>query len=128
MDSILFIFRCRKSCKNESDSSELMGDHLDASEIFFERMIRNALCLIKCRRDKFTARKDHVVEIKIVKEFELRKPYDYLQLCLFKVSSYVVEIKIVKEFELRKPCDYLQLCLLKVSYHVVKSRLLRSSN
>jgi len=82
------LLQCRKSCKNESDSSELMGDHLDASEIFFERMIRNALCLIKCRRDKFTARKDHVVEIKIVKEFELRKPYDYLQLCLFKIGRY----------------------------------------
>jgi len=82
------LLRCRHNCSAQAGAATLFAPSLDASQIFFERTVRNALCLIRCRKDTFKGRSNHVADISVDKDFEIRKPYDYLQLCLFKLQRY----------------------------------------
>lgn len=79
---------CRSDCKAEAEAATPLTDPRDNSQVFFETSIRNALCLLKCRRTHFGSRREHVAPANVDRDFEIMKPYDYMQLCLFKLGRF----------------------------------------
>lgn len=64
-----------------------------------ERTLHSTLCLVKCKRDAFGSQYDRTFESNVIHDFKIRKPYDYLQLCYFKVSAkpeYIMIIMIIQ--------------------------------
>jgi len=70
---------------------EMPVDFSDPDMIHFEKMIRNTLCLMRCRRRVFgKERKERIEEPEmIVKQFEEKGIYNYLQLCYFQVRYFI---------------------------------------
>lgn len=62
---------------------------LDDEELFgIEYMYGNAqraLCLFRCKSDRFTAERPPLTNPSVMDEFQNRKPYQYLQFCYWKV-------------------------------------------
>ncbi|KAH1022924.1 prolyl 3-hydroxylase 2 isoform X1 [Dendroctonus ponderosae] len=76
---------CRLKCKQESEASDTLFP-VDIENLrFFEKNIKNTLCLINCKIDS-NGNNDNVDD-EIQKLFEERKPYEYLHLCYFKVND-----------------------------------------
>ncbi|KAF2357680.1 hypothetical protein FHG87_011564 [Trinorchestia longiramus] len=77
---------CRRDCRAEALSSTPLAVHRNNAQEFYETTIKNALCLLKCRQKYFSGRHQHVAALNVDRDFAIRKPYDYLQLCLFKTG------------------------------------------
>ncbi|KAF4533424.1 hypothetical protein B566_EDAN001149 [Ephemera danica] len=75
------IIQCRIKCTNEADNS--MPTALEDVEDlhFYERTLKNTLCLLRCKKKLKPAPLFTFEEIKL---FESLKAYDYLQLCFFQ--------------------------------------------
>ncbi|XP_068220320.1 prolyl 3-hydroxylase 1-like isoform X2 [Palaemon carinicauda] len=82
------IIGCRKKCTEESSAEKLFSEFLTDEDRFFEKSVRNTLCLVKCKKDVFGSRMDRVAEGHVDEDFEIRKPYDYLQLCYYRVGNH----------------------------------------
>nr|XP_045620540.1 prolyl 3-hydroxylase 1-like isoform X2 [Procambarus clarkii] len=80
--------RCRRKCSGESAAGKLMSAKLSEDDRFYERAVYNTLCVVKCKKSIFGSRMDRIVEGNINEDFHNRKPYDYLQLCYFKVDEF----------------------------------------
>ena len=87
------VIECRRECRKASQSSEkdraiFVGDpELE----FFERVTREALCLMDCkgrRTDGMFPRGDEIPS-NVTVDFERKKPYDYLQLCYYQVCKEI---------------------------------------
>lgn len=76
---------CRLECIKESFEKPLVSPHLEDMKLW-EKMIKKTLCLLKCKKNILKNRAE-IVDKKVTYEFETLKPYDYLQLCYFKVSK-----------------------------------------
>lgn len=75
---------CRISCTEEAEQSEPLYP-IDVENLrFYEKAIRNTLCLVKC------GKKDNVFGTQLnratIQVFENRKPYEYLHICYYQVS------------------------------------------
>jgi hypothetical protein len=78
---------CRLMCRAEVDESSSLMSPKNIDDLqFFEKMIRNTLCLIKCNKHN---PKDALNGLpkSTIKEFEDLKPYEYLQLCYYQVRE-----------------------------------------
>lgn len=75
---------CRRKCHGEIDSLDLPEDIDDLR--FFDKAMRKAYCLLKCRRHKLGDR-PHEVDTAIEDKFKERMPYDYLQICSHKMGE-----------------------------------------
>lgn len=84
---------CRLKCKDEAELSDwLYTVNIDDLR-FYEKAIKNTLCIIKCKSDDNVFAKynlNHEVEAL----FENRKPYEYLHICYFQVSK----LEIIEKF------------------------------
>ncbi|CAL4059374.1 unnamed protein product, partial [Meganyctiphanes norvegica] len=80
--------KCRAECHIEADNEELLipEEELTVEQQAMEQYIRNTLCLMKCKREVFGTRRDNIVDADVEKEFKQHRPYDYLQLCYFKLN------------------------------------------
>ncbi|KAK8403828.1 hypothetical protein O3P69_000128 [Scylla paramamosain] len=77
---------CRKNCSHEAREKELLATHTDEEDRYFEHILHSTLCLIKCKNEAFGPQRDRVVESKVLAEFKDMKPYDYLQLCYYRLG------------------------------------------
>lgn len=76
---------CRLRCANDVELAEPLY-HVDIEDLgFYERAIRNTLCIMKCK-NKSGAFGAYNLDKKTESLFENRKPYEYLHLCYFQVS------------------------------------------
>lgn len=76
---------CRLLCKEEAENSEPLYS-VDVENLrFYEKAIRNTLCLIECQKknDVF----DFYLNTATTEVFENRKPYEYLHICYFQVMN-----------------------------------------
>ncbi|XP_042888710.1 prolyl 3-hydroxylase 1-like isoform X2 [Penaeus japonicus] len=78
--------KCREDCHNKENDGPLLSVKLQEEDRFYETTVRTTLCIIKCKKSVFGSRMDRVVEEDVDEYFEMRKPYDYLQLCYFKLD------------------------------------------
>ena len=86
------VVKCRRECRKmasasaEEDKAIFVGDpELE----FFERITKDALCLMDCKKRKTAgklARGDEI-EKTVIYNFETKKTYDYLQLCYYQVRG-----------------------------------------
>ena len=82
---------CKKKCRLERPRSTALfsdDESLDSSDLsFYERAVRNALCIMKCKREIFGKDRVEQVSVETIKDFEEKNPYNYLQLCHYQVRS-----------------------------------------
>lgn len=64
----------------------MLSEKLQETDRFYEKTVRTTLCIVKCKKTVFGSRMDRVVDGNVEEDFDMRKPYDYLQLCYFKVA------------------------------------------
>ncbi|XP_076340695.1 prolyl 3-hydroxylase 1-like isoform X2 [Tachypleus tridentatus] len=81
----LLLVECRKSCRRKDFVLRSGVYHARETMFmaFYEEIIKNALCIMKCyHRSNYL----HVQSVakKTEQEFENKIPYDYIQLCYFK--------------------------------------------
>lgn len=81
---------CRVKCHAEADESTFMGPKEVDDLRFFEKMVRNTLCLLKCNKYNPKGGLNGMPK-DVQKEFEELKPYEYLQLCYFQVSGILAK-------------------------------------
>ena len=82
---------CRLKCHAEADESSFIGPkHFDELQ-FFEKMVRNTLCLLKCNKYNPKGGLNGLPK-KVEKELEDLRPYEYLQLCYYQVSANIANI------------------------------------
>ncbi|XP_071546845.1 prolyl 3-hydroxylase 1-like isoform X2 [Panulirus ornatus] len=80
------VAKCRRECSEETAEAAVLASKLSEDDRFFERAVRNTLCVVKCKKNVFGSRMDRIVEGVVNEDFEMRKPYDYLQLCYYKMG------------------------------------------
>ena len=95
------VIRCKMECRRDADWSPapsaesetsssvalLVGEDADEDVRFFEKAVRNTLCLMKCKRLLFGKDRAEQTAAETIKEFESKSPYNYLQLCYHQVKS-----------------------------------------
>lgn len=79
---------CRLECLKESFEKPLVSPHLEDMKLW-EKMIKKTLCLLKCKKALLKNRAE-ITDKTVIHEFESLRPYDYLQLCYFKVRTILV--------------------------------------
>lgn len=75
---------CRLACAEEAERAEPLYP-VDVEDLrFYEKAVRNTLCLIRCQKksDVFALHLDRETS----QVFEDRKPYEYLHICYFQVK------------------------------------------
>lgn len=72
---------CREKCGMRVEESP---ERLELSMMYTNA--EKALCLLRCRQDKFTNQRPPLSNYNVYEAFLQRKPYHYMQLCYWKVS------------------------------------------
>lgn len=84
------LLHCRLKCKNEAELSEPLY-HVDIENLaFYEKAVKQTLCLIRCENENPEIIENYNVNNEIAKLFEEHKPYEYLQLCYFQVQLFLL--------------------------------------
>ena len=74
---------CRLKCQRDSVGQPVVSPQLEDMKLW-ERLIKQTLCILKCKKGLLKNRAE-IVAKNVVQDFDSFKPYDYLQLCYFKV-------------------------------------------
>ena len=76
---------CRLSCQKPSSNKYITPQNLE-DLMHWETMIKQTLCILKCKKKVLKGRAE-IISRSVSYDFESFKPYDYLQLCYFKVCN-----------------------------------------
>ncbi|XP_014668924.1 PREDICTED: prolyl 3-hydroxylase 2-like [Priapulus caudatus] len=88
---------CRRKCNAAADVGvEYPNDDVDNFR-FFEHALRNAYCLLRCERQRFGGRPEGL-DPAIMKKFQEREHYDYLQICAFKLGKIAEAVSYAYTF------------------------------
>ena len=79
---------CRQLCKHHSSYD--VRSVTFAELHFFDNAIRRSDCIRRCKKKRFGERPELEGTIEVRLEFEALKPYDYLQICAFKVKNLIL--------------------------------------
>ena len=80
------ITRCKLDCHTQIPSQSAVIQHIQEM-MPFEKLIRETLCLMKCKEGKIPQTRDEFASESTRADFERKKPYDYLQLCYYKTDQ-----------------------------------------
>lgn len=78
---------CRLKCTEEAELSESLYPADIENLHFYEKTLRNTLCIIKCRKSNVHISNTSTLDPDTEQLFEDKKPYEYLHLCYFQVST-----------------------------------------
>jgi hypothetical protein len=85
---------CRIKCHEEADETRTLMGRRNIDDLqFYEKMVRNTLCLLKCGRHNPKGGLNGLPK-DVEKEFEDLKPYEYLQLCYYQVSEHTTAVQV----------------------------------
>lgn len=76
---------CRQVCKHYNNYD--VRSTAFAELHFFDNAIKRSDCIRRCKKKRFGDRPETEAVIEVRLEFENLKPYDYLQICAFKVTK-----------------------------------------
>lgn len=76
---------CRLSCQKPSSNKYITPQNLE-DLTHWETMIKQTLCILKCKKKVLKGRAE-IISRSVSHDFESFKPYDYLQLCYFKIND-----------------------------------------
>ena len=74
---------CRQLCKHHNNFD--VKSVAFAETHYFYNAIQRSDCIRRCKKKRFGERPDSEAVLEVRLEFESLKPYDYLQICAFKV-------------------------------------------
>ncbi|XP_057671498.1 cartilage-associated protein-like [Diorhabda carinulata] len=80
---------CRLKCRNDAELSEPLYPVDLENLLFFERAIRQTLCIIKCENENKNILENYNVNLETGSLFEQQKPYEYLHICYFQTKQLV---------------------------------------
>ena len=80
------ITRCKVDCQTQIATQSAVIEHIQEM-MPFEKLIRETLCLMKCKEGKIPQTRDEFASESTRADFESKKPYDYLQLCYYKTGQ-----------------------------------------
>lgn len=91
---------CREKCESQAAAETLLTSvDADVQLHVFERLIRETHCLVQCQKQRLGAQLENYLDSGWADEdFRLRKPYEYLQLCFFKVRNANRKAKCSQDF------------------------------
>uniref|UniRef100_A0A0K2T554 Leprecan-like alpha-helical domain-containing protein n=1 Tax=Lepeophtheirus salmonis TaxID=72036 RepID=A0A0K2T554_LEPSM len=83
---------CRNKCDHLTESTAVSTGFsslltYENSMNFYETLINGTYCMMKCKRQKLGSYQNSHPDPEIVKNFETRLTYDYLQSCYYKVNE-----------------------------------------
>lgn len=79
---------CRIKCKDDASTTPFMYEE-DIDDLhFFEKTIKNTLCIVKCREQHKDIFESYNINKETEKLFENRAPYEYLHVCYFQVCNF----------------------------------------
>ena len=90
-DFVESLTRCRRGCREKHTAVGLAsGESLELA--FFDMTLKRANCIARCRREKVKGpSKDLFSTDDVAAAFESLKPYDYLQICAYKVRKWLTD-------------------------------------
>ncbi|CAD5224655.1 unnamed protein product [Bursaphelenchus xylophilus] len=91
---------CRQKCAMVVEPTD---EKLDLARMF--NTAQMALCLLRCREDKFTERRPPLQNYQIYEEFLERKPYHYMQLCYYRLNELENAVKAAYTYLVAHPED-----------------------
>ena len=79
---------CKLDCQTQiqRETQSAVVEHIQEM-MPFEKLIRETLCLMKCKEGKIPRSRDEFATESTRADFESKKPYDYLQLCYYKTDQ-----------------------------------------
>lgn len=111
---------CRLKCKNEAEFSEPLYPVDNDNLLFFERAIRQTLCIMECENDDPEILENYIVNMETGNLFEEQRPYEYLHICYFQVSIICLICYSQKLTVLLIPYRYTLLFSLKMYSTIIK--------
>lgn len=81
---------CRLKCKYEAELSEPLYPVDIDNLLFYERAVRQTLCLMQCKKESPEVFGKFNINPEIEKLFEEQKPYEYLHICYLKVKPLLI--------------------------------------
>ncbi|KAF5293323.1 hypothetical protein FQR65_LT10988 [Abscondita terminalis] len=79
---------CRLKCKEDAELAEPLYPVDIDDMIYYEKTIRNTLCLIKCRKSRQELATSVSLRPETERLYEDRKPYEYLHLCYYQKKEF----------------------------------------
>jgi hypothetical protein len=83
---------CRLKCESDTgtipnylDYDDLEARRTEKELAFFELALTRSNCIRRCKKEKLSGRTDSI-DAEIMAEFGKLQPYDYLQICSYKVG------------------------------------------
>lgn len=96
---------CRIQCKRETDESNNFYSYDIENLNFFEKILKNTLCIIKCKLKDSNLFGPYNINKETEKLFLDAKPYEYLHICYYQVRNNLIKIVYL-----------LSICLIKENY------------
>ncbi|VDM59073.1 unnamed protein product [Angiostrongylus costaricensis] len=90
---------CRRKCGEQVESPDdgLMSQKHAQSE--------RALCLLRCKRERFTEERPPLAKMSVYFDFVERKPFQYLHICHWKIGELAKAVQSAYTFLVQNPAD-----------------------
>ncbi|VDM45671.1 unnamed protein product [Toxocara canis] len=100
---------CREKCarlvnKNANTDSESITDEIAEVTSMYTKA-QQALCLFRCKAERFTALRPPLSDPSVYEQFESRKPYYYLQYCYWKLGDLQSAVRSAFTYLVGNPKD-----------------------
>ncbi|VDM91962.1 unnamed protein product, partial [Litomosoides sigmodontis] len=100
---------CREKCAREhkiNRRTDLKDGGEDIAEIaMMYTNAQHALCLFRCKNDRLTSMRPPINDPDIFEEFQVRKPYQYLQICYWKQKDLASAVRSAYTYLVTNPKD-----------------------
>nr|XP_022901177.1 prolyl 3-hydroxylase 1-like [Onthophagus taurus] len=103
---------CRIECKDRARDVPFLYEENIEDLQFYEKTLRNTLCILKCRASKFLP-EEYNLNPETETIFIEKKPYEYLQLCYFQIEEYQKCASAAFTYLVYHPDDKIMLTNLK---------------
>ncbi|KAK9872974.1 hypothetical protein WA026_020322 [Henosepilachna vigintioctopunctata] len=107
------LLNCRLKCRDEAEQSKPLNDIDIENLLFFEKILKNTLCLVKCKTTSTLNTEKYNINEELEHVFENRKPYEYLHLCYFQVKDLQKAASAAFTYLISHPEDKTMLATLK---------------
>ncbi|KAF5305804.1 hypothetical protein FQA39_LY09140 [Lamprigera yunnana] len=96
---------CRLKCKQDAELADPLYS-VDVEDMhYYEKTIRNTLCLIKCRKSQPGLALSSSLRPETEKIYEERKPYEYIHLCYYQRKQFQKAASAVFTYLVNHPKD-----------------------